>query len=1264
MSQSPKAKKTEEHAAKAQSAVKVAFPLLSIDPLKPVALSAAETYGRFEAQGVGYEGLPNILKQVEGQTDHRGSIPDIYSQAKAFAQTLIGYSNNRSAAAVQSWRGALCLALLYPTLFTAERMPFWRLNGDPREEDQKLMAALASILDGSPRMIALSILNENRDRVFPLLSYDATCVVVPTAYGVSEELKKDVPWLKKGRGRMLHFIDPLPYLGRHQLMLLLLGLNDIRSHWNYDVKEALRCFILDVEQKLREEEETSPTDEAALVEALMLRNSVDFDLHVLKPATKDAAFHTFNAWQESLPRNRSAEQDEKAALWSRLLGDRDRLETLIATEQDSGLSLENVEQSEKCSTSEATAPILKRPIFSSLINITDRLTEDLRYTVALNGHLIAHLDAKHLLWCVCPQTETSRALLAPLKARFADESFDDQKKYLLRFKASKLRENIHFADARVLRHIEQQRGAFGMDAKQSHNVLAPIQWTLVKADEREADLRFAPSGLSNDFSDLALPAVVHEAPETAFSKKVLVTNRLTSGLDKNAHAMPSCLLEIQNSNYFAVPPVDLYGALLLLRNPGITLHLNSKNADSVLPGSIQAEMCYQEGPFVYTCSHRFEETGAVEPVLNSANLPSLAVWPNVRENADPMRTAAWRLYYTFLHFHSGDAQNHFESRVFDVTGKESPPSKRYEIKEPHGFTQITSPDSKPGFLLLEYNRISAGGILLSDDHDKALHPGSQKMVLAVDFGTTASIGAIREALSTTAPPFPMLEENGIGWLMNQRMGEIQAEKHFIAKELGTFGGGKTIFSILKSDPNFFSSPRSVHMGANIQYVSKETAHLENAQTDLKLKVSPDCDNINYLNVSLFIQQLLQLYMLYCRKKEARELEVRFALPVEFPGGRLSTEEQNQARINALKDIYANATRHVADLTGFAKENVTIKFTTESEAVCAFFRKGPAFSSIDGQVGILTLDIGGGTSDYSFWTEKSEVSASQPAIAGYAGYSCPLAGHMMTIQVLIASLKTKADTLDWFCQSLINTKKSLPDMNRSYAFIDDCVKALSELRVDTGKTESEITFRFNLLMKAHGDVFKEALNDPLCEPLLNQMTFDLALLFFIAVTIYSQNAHFENARTQNGKPYAFTMCLAGNGANFYKLLPKARQESILKVVSEPKRVEVKLHQLVNEDVQKTEVALGMLYDDRIFDPSNASDNDNLTKISVADEFEKFMKKYIAQFPKDGHSEEMRKLLKAGGEWAREEKEQMIRRVGRIKDLNAYILEFREKMMNNR
>ncbi len=97
----------------------------------------------------------------------------------------------------------------------------------------------------------------------------------------------------------------------------------------------------------------------------------------------------------------------------------------------------------------------------------------------------------------------------------------------------------------------------------------------------------------------------------------------------------------------------------------------------------------------------------------------------------------------------------------------------------------------------------------------------------------------------------------------------------------------------------------------------------------------------------------------------------------------------------------------------------------------------------------------------------------------------------------------------------------------------------------------------------------------------------------------------------------TICLAGNGANFYRLLPPAYKNGLIEVFD---TVGTPLSVFLRRDrqEQKTEVVQGLLMDDNIFQEPENDERKSLGKLDSGDVWEsllKMLKAYTAVFTKE-------------------------------------------------
>ena len=173
------AKNAHNNAGQTQDESKVYYPLLASASIKRGFNIVSDTAGVFSAQANGISDLSKVIQSMVGKTDNRESIPSVHAQTLAFEMTLTEYPlDDESKTTVDQWRGALCMALLYPVLFPNSVTLVWRRGVLP---EHNTFVDLAQHSRGSYPLELDALCVQKGDVTYPLLYCSEQCVVVPAA---------------------------------------------------------------------------------------------------------------------------------------------------------------------------------------------------------------------------------------------------------------------------------------------------------------------------------------------------------------------------------------------------------------------------------------------------------------------------------------------------------------------------------------------------------------------------------------------------------------------------------------------------------------------------------------------------------------------------------------------------------------------------------------------------------------------------------------------------------------------------------------------------------------------------------------------------------------------------------------------------------------------------------------------------------------------------------------------------------------------------
>ena len=1136
------------------------YPLLSgVDMKEGVGARPGSESGLFSATGNDIGDIHSILLGMEGKTDNRESIPSPFSQTEAFQITLRDYAGQEKSRITEGqWRGAMCLALLYPILLHGKQEPYWH-QGTLKKNIRFIRLVDACRDQHSMELYTLCVTHKKKP--YPLLYFSEHCGVVPVAFGIEEGVC-DLPWLvpmreivspsgdaqqannsnaqsttqtvRKDRLDLLYFKDPREYLSLGQLKLLRDAMAEFRNTYKGIITTAVINFQEDIEADIRALEAKNPylIPESKLLLGLLLRNTEDMGLRVVKNNHRSVQF---------------------------------------------------VDPPQLC-------------------KLSGKVCASVQHLVLLNHSIVAYLDGRSILYSVNPTATLMAAQgkspspLAVLNTKLDTLLHSKNKHYealkgLIQNQLARLRAD--FGDTPLLEELEKQYPA------QISAARITLPWKPIGIDEHEAELK------DSKYCTLALQVNVRENPSSLFSHVLMYYEADFNYPQEDNERAVIRINQHGETTLYAFRPLGIYGGIALVNNKDFSVTTVAIEGGNNL--AFKATIRVQDHNLIYEASQEYRDDQLCK--LDAGKLPCLALWADVLESqAIPGRQ--WQLYYVFACFPPDVNSQAYRTEVYDYQGKMVPADNQVsDSPERDGkqmWWRIYRMDARPGFVVYLHDGIPAGIIKLQHkgkSNATLLFQQNTRMQLAIDFGTTASIAATR--MGKQSPIVVQgLDNNHMTWLLNKSEGITFAEYYFIPRQLFNGSGTASLvptiiqrYDHIHDDNLDFHD--EVHIDGNIFYPSNITApDIESKSIHTAFKILLSCDRNNderavtmsISNTRIFIKQMLHMYLLMSRMKSVSHLDVYFAMPLAF-----TVEEKEK-----LTEILKEAVEHVAIQAGFDRD-IAVSITTESRAVGTYF-KHTAMNSLDYD-GVFTLDIGGGTSDYSVWERDN---------AGIAATVCcsnRLAGNEMLSALLYDEL-IATGVIATLPNALGTT--GLPE-GLSDTYFTSLVTMLKNLKPANSNVNTVITQCVDRLFIQYSDQMQQALTSPACKGLLGMINLQLALLFWIGRLVFG--TLLTNSVGKTTKPV--TICLAGNGANFYRLLPQAYKNGLIEVFD---TVGTPLSVFLRRDrqEQKTEVVQGLLMDDNIFQEPENDERKSLGILDSRDVWErllKMLKAYTAVFTKE-------------------------------------------------
>lgn len=1101
---------------------------------------------------IGLATLGRIIDDLPGKINHRASIPDVFAQEICFdimLTSLTEANREENSWLLGQWRGALCVALLYPILFATEQEAKWIEIRIGAEETNVFLEALYDTLprDHPYHWSTFCILNSGKE-VLPLLQFSSKTLVVPSASSKALECC-GIPWVKK-TGKQVFFTDPLTILSLEQLQFLKDGLQYVRQRLPDAARIATAMFLQDTQVQIEKRQGNVEHAEQmdVLLKALFLRDVQENDI-----------------WVQAVPW-RNAED----------LSDRDR---------------------------DFLSPKMK---------------ERGKFAIRVGQKTVAFLDRDKLLWLLNPEDWKEDNAYINLRKN-VKKSIDSNEglRSLVRSKCNMLLR--YFPENGPLLEVARTCPNDSIDPEPIHIPLRPRSKRLEETCQ-----------LPEQFKGLEPLFCASAEPDQFFSAKIAVCP--AKGYDAifaNQWQSNFCRLyreeEQRQSDDWAIRAGTEQSRLKSVRQweekfcflpfgefGGQALQDALRRRYEVQISLIQKEDIIQ-AEFSILLDHirlfyatTFQKHQILE--IKQEELPAIGFWP---DSTNLRGAREWSQYYTYIHWGISESARQFRATTYDLNGQRIPMKDSVEYLPDQ--TQnpaiawlhwhIYRSSVPPGFCLLEQKGIPIG--IVKCESPQNLPRAEAHARLAIDFGTTSTVGAMVLAQNSDTRVFlqdvnwPVHLESPIAWQLNKRNGLDYSVDSFIADKLNVHDASRNgipvLFSIVKQFNHILQGTvdgDEVHQDGHIHFLKEGpvTFSTNGDDLDFEMKLRDINSSENARSIRLFLRQILEMYLLACRQRGIGYVDIRFAVPLAL------TNDQREG----LRLMFARVAREVGKKAGVEIKSVNI--TSESNAVGTYFANLPRATHVVEAVGVLALDIGGGTSDYSFWQKTKIDSNTKPVTK--LNHSTKLAGHEMVANVLYTWVREQG-AMSWIADGLVEAAGS-----------DRVLKSRLERYIESLENASKMgsshfAVAFDQFIVREGEVLKKALATQKWMPLLQILIFELAELFWLARIIVEPEIpalRIAQNLSDANEPLAISLCLAGNGARYYAMLPKPAQELIVAVMgADLAGVEFSIV-MSDDDKMKGEVVQGLLLCDSFEEGNAEASQSSLSPSELQERFVNFLKAY--------------------------------------------------------
>ena len=1095
-----------------------------------------------------------IVRSMVGEANARNSIPDIRAQNLCFRYMLRNINNGTSNAIANvygQWRGALCAYILSPLVMAVCPGLCWQhiVARELNQEDDRLGQAIyqsLNISDTHNEQIDWHLLTmQHNETRIPLLDFSKEQLAIPSASLEDSEAADDVfPWI----GEDHKFGDPLDMLSLQALEYI--------DRW-------MSQFI-DIVNAGNSKEEPTGNGKAWSNATGKDRNAGDKKKEITEALQSIEDYRSLLQGRMQTLRTEDPHQDVWITVLQALL-----MRDLI----DSGIYIVSVQDQMgkyrfKRDMQDAPADEAHR---HTRIEILERFS----YAIFLNKQFLGFLDTTCGIWLYAPgyfgKSAEYRQLLQTVQKQLAQPE-------LRQAYVGQLSLFLNSFTLQGQLRTELRQHLEGVDYNKIYTinpVLKQLHQGEITALKMPFDMFGRIVGFRCDDGHI-------------FTSRLLLFPSADKGIyeyERNNTWGTVLSTEDTYKDKKALLPVTACGVTLIRNSealhyiPILTLEQEKET------GKIGATLRVQRGLVEYVWQSQYNKNNT--QFCELLDLPAVCYWPNGTVGDGD---APWKIYYTYVHFHEKEVPVRFTSAVYNANGNKMTKNTlrviQIESKDgTHYSWQTHASNVPPSCCTLEDNGQCLGSIMFG--RPDTFPAFTRDAMLAIDFGTTTTTGAVLldkdriDHIST-----PLFAQSTLKWEMMGDSGPLWSLKQFIADQLnrvGTRNGSGSFYSAfarftpqeetreelpadkealpqeVREDDTWLKKPsmpnnrqrqQELFVDGHIYYYA-DSMYDDNPMGNqryvgLKLKELDKGHDWSEDNISMFLQQVLEMYLLYCRMNGAKVKQILFAFPLAF---KKTEQEMFREKIKALL-------ASLVDKVGLEVVEPDIK--TESQAVCAYFASIPIIQAAMLDKGIITLDVGGGTTDYSHCMVNKESGNLCEFYSNYMGGQRMLAEY--AYQCNKQALGSKPTALKWFYEGLKQIAEG--EIHDAKADID---AFLAELTAQSMNQKENFTFCIDRFVSLRPDLFQAVLQTEEFHEQYMLLLFELTLLLWFGYLIGIRSRTLDNTRD-------LPIYLAGNGSNLFHLIRKEDLTLIETLICEQGKVRMTV---IASNRPKREVAEGLL-----------------------------------------------------------------------------------------
>ncbi len=533
--------------------------------------------------------------------------------------------------------------------------------------------------------------------------------------------------------------------------------------------------------------------------------------------------------------------------------------------------------------------------------------------------------------------------------------------------------------------------------------------------------------------------------------------------------------------------------------------------DRLRAGTLHLLMQWKNGAVDVELQDEFDEVldthrYRIQDLINYTrhrNAPQVAVWP-------PKALNGWNRYY-LLRYDDGNA---LPLTVRVVGAGDAKGDVTLLAKMPEGLSFFLEGEEM-GLLLPAY--------------ETATNARAKEYNVGFDFGTTATTAYKHDPLSGVTTPVTFAGEGALFLFGREEGAGVALTAQFVAERIADRA---TCYSLLRRKDGTPDESGAL-LTAAIPFLTSaafNTEIIRDVSDDLKWGTLAQ----DKLRAHLFLEQYLMMCLWHVSTRGAASVHWRASYPLAMQG---RLQEEFIAKVQTIVSSLCTHCYRVTFDTAFCSESEAVGFMMMDNDIQARYLKG---QTINDTTGFFCIDIGGGSTDFSFWLKRRPLMQASLRWAGNA-----ILCDSVTRENHGAGNPPRANLTEFFFPEGASEGKRAALAEPLYEGKSDEFRRVWNVLVD------EITDAIKGLHRAN-------------EPLLNYLNIvrvNLYLLFYFGGRM-AREAILKGAKVgTRGTP--LPVAVLGNGAKMMKLLyndvemvKRPRPDGTVELVAEELRNEAR------------------------------------------------------------------------------------------------------------